>query len=127
MWGYGIESHIEWIPVDRLTLTGNISSMKAGYFDPTGIVTTQQAACRGGAAGSCDLGIVTATGALAVPVYTPPLDVTAAVKYDWAFKGFTLTPKAAVQFVAREWFDTANHPGTTAPNPGVGGEGNRAP
>ena len=122
MYAYGLEGSITWRPIDRLTFDGNFSSMKAGYFDQIALIRNQQAACIAGVPGNCDSGIVKANGQLATPVYTPPLDISASVKYDFDIDGFTLTPIASAQFVSREWFDTANTPGTTAVNPAWGGE-----
>lgn len=126
LWGYGLEANVDWRPVDHLTLIGNLSSMKAGYFDQTQLILNQQAGCRATGvahvAADCDAGIVRADGSLAAPVYTPPIDFAGTVRYDFVFEGFTMTPSASLQYVAREWFDTANTAGTSASAPNVGGE-----
>lgn len=122
LYGYGVEAQLEWRPIDPLTVSTTLSSMKAGYYAPSPLIQAQEAACRAGAAASCDAGIVTTTGALAVPVFTPPLDATVNGSYVLSFPGFSLTPSVTVQFVAKEWFDTANTPGYAASYPEVGGE-----
>jgi hypothetical protein len=78
-----------------------------------------------GVAASCSAGIVRADGSLATPVYTPPLDFSATASYLFQFEHFSLTPTVSVQYVAREWFDTANTAGFAGSYPNVGGE-NRA-
>jgi hypothetical protein len=122
MAAFGVEAHIDWQPVDNLHLSTNISSMKADYYDPIALIRNQQAACVAGVAGTCDNGIVTESGALAVPDYTPPLDLSVTGTYTFNFPTFTVTPMVSVQFVAREWFDTANSPGTSSswPAPAAG-------
>lgn len=125
MRGYGVETHIEWRPIDNLSLTANLSGMKAEYYNPIAIVQAQQAACLvapGPANANCDHGIITQAGALAVPVYTPPFTATLIGAYTFDFESLTVTPTVAVQFTAREWFDTANSPGTSSawPTPAGG-------
>ena len=122
MAAFGVEAHIDWQPVDNLHLSTNISSMKADYYDPIALIRNQQAACVAGVAGTCDNGIVTESGALAVPDYPPPLDLSVTGTYTFNFPTFTVTPMVSVQFVAREWFDTANSPGTSSswPAPAAG-------
>jgi iron complex outermembrane receptor protein len=123
MEAYGIEATITWQPIDRLLLSANVSSMRAFYYDQSALVRNQQAACIAGTPASCDSGIVTTTGALATPVYTPPLDISANGSYTFEFSDVSVTPTVAVQFVAREWFDTANTPGTSSSYPApTGGE-----
>ena len=122
MYGYGVEANLMWRPTDQLTLSGNLSSMKAGYYGPTAQLQAQQAACRAGSASSCSAGIVTADGSLATPVYTPPLDVSLTGSYLFQFQRFKLTPTLSLQYVAREWFDTANTAGFAASYPNVGGQ-----
>ncbi len=124
MRAYGVEAHVEWEPVDNLNLTANLSGMKAWYYDPIGIVQTQQAACLlapGPANTSCDNGIITEAGALSVPVYTPPFAASLMGSYTFNFPSFTITPMVAVQFTAREWFDVANSPGTSSSWPAAAG------
>jgi len=122
LYGYGVEANLAWRPTERLTVSGNLSSMKAGYYAPTALLLAQQASCRAGAASSCSAGIVREDGSLATPVYTPPLDFSGTVSYLFPFQSFTLTPTASIQYVAREWFDTANTAGFAASYPNVGGE-----
>lgn len=122
LFGYGVEANLVWRPTERLTLSGNLSSMKAGYYAPTAPLRAQQAACVAGTAGTCDSGIVSADGALATPVYTPPLDFSGTASYLFQFQNFTLTPTVSVQYVAKEWFDTANTAGFAASYPNVGGQ-----
>ena len=114
---YGVEANIAWQPVDKLTLSSNISSIRALYFRQSALIRNQQMACLAGVAANCDSGIVRADGALATPVYTPPLSVSGTATYTFDFPGFTLTPSVSVQFVAREWFDTANTAGTSSSYP----------
>jgi iron complex outermembrane recepter protein len=121
MYGYGAEAQIEWRPIDALTLDANISSMKAGFYDPSPLILAQEAGCRAGVAVDCEAGIVKSNGALATPVYTPSLDATVSGSYVLHFGSLTVTPFLAVHFVGSEWFDTANTPGPAAPYPGVGG------
>lgn len=122
MFAYGLEANISWIPVDNLTLSANISTIKAAYFDQSPLIQAQQARCLAGVPGNCDSGIVRADGSLATPVYTPPLQLTGNASYNFDFRDFTLTPHISVQFVSREWFDTANTPGVAAAYPKVGGQ-----
>ncbi len=122
LFAYGVEASLVWRPTERLTLGGNLSSMKAGYYAPTAQLRAQQAACVGGNPASCSAGIVTADGSLATPVYTPPLDFSGTGSYLFQFQNFTLTPNLSIQYVAREWFDTANTAGFAASYPNVGGE-----
>lgn len=122
MYGYGVEANLAWRATEALTFTANISSMHAGFYHPSPLIQTQQAQCRSGVASSCDAGIVTEDGSLAVPVYTPGLDFSGSVSYLLKFPGFSLTPTLSVQYVSREWFDTANTPGFAASYPDVGGE-----
>ncbi len=124
MRGYGVEARSEWEPVDNLNLTANLSGIKAEYYDPIAIVQQQQAACLlapGPLNANCDHGIITQAGALAVPVYTPPFTATLMGSYTFNFDSFTVTPTVAVQFTAREWFDTANSPGTSSSWPAPAG------
>jgi iron complex outermembrane receptor protein len=122
LYGYGVEAEVAWRPLEPLTLSGNISSMKAGYYDQSPLILAQQAQCRAGVAASCGAGIVTEDGSLASPVYTPPLALTGTASYALRFQRFVLTPTFTVQYVAKEWFDNANTPGYAAAFPGVGGE-----
>jgi iron complex outermembrane recepter protein len=122
LYGYGVEAEVAWRPLEPLTLSGNVSSMKAGYYDQSPLILAQQAQCRAGVAASCGAGIVTEDGSLASPVYTPPLAITGTASYALRFQRFVLTPTFTVQYVAKEWFDNANTPGYAAAFPGVGGE-----
>jgi len=123
MTGYGLELSVTWQPIDSLTLSGNLSSMRAYYYDASALIRSQQAQCLAGVAGTCDSGIVRGDGTLSTPVYTPPLSVSGSGAYVWGFEGFTLTPTVSVQFVASEWFDTANTSGYAASFPAhEGGE-----
>jgi iron complex outermembrane receptor protein len=117
MAAYGLETSFDWRPVDNLTLSGNLSTMKAEYYDPSAIVTQQIAQCVAGVAGTCDSGIVRQNGTLATPVYTPPLSVTLNASYKFNFDSFSLTPKASVQYTASEWFDVANTSGYANSSP----------
>ena len=121
MYGYGVEAQVEWRPIQALTVGGNVSSMKAGYYDATPLITGQQAQCRAGVAAACSAGIVRADGSLATPVYTPALSLTLNASYMMRLGRWTVTPYVAVHHVSSEWFDTANTPGPTAPYPGGGG------
>jgi len=122
LFAYGIETNIAWRATESLTLSANISSIEAGYYAPTNLLRTQQAQCLAGVAASCSAGIVTENGSLAVPVYTPHLDFSGSASYLIHFDGFTVTPTVSVQYVSREWFDTANTAGFAASYPGAGGE-----
>jgi iron complex outermembrane recepter protein len=122
MYGYGVEANLAWRATEALTFSANISGMHAGYYNPSPLIQSQQAQCRAGAASSCSAGIVTQDGSLAVPVYTPGLDFSGSLSYLLKFPGFSLTPTLSVQYVSREWFDTANTPGFAASYPGAGGE-----
>lgn len=121
MYGYGVESQIEWRPIDPLTLSATVSAMKAGFYAPTTLITSQQAQCRAGVASSCSAGIVRADGSLATPVYTPSLDASVDARYMMHFGELSVTPYVAVHFVGSEWFDTANTFGPAASYPQVGG------
>jgi len=122
MFGYGVEANLAWRATEALTLTATISSMHARYYHPSPLIQAQQAQCRAGTASSCSSGIVTEDGSLAVPVYTPGLDFSGGVSYLVRFPGFSLTPTLSVQYVSREWFDTANTAGFATSWPNVGGE-----
>ena len=123
MGAYGLELSLAWQPIDRLTLSGNLSSMRAYYHNASQLIRNQQAQCLAGVTGTCDSGIVRPDGTLATPVYTPPLAMSGTGAYTFGFEGFTLTPTVSVQFVASEWFDTANTNGYAASNPApAGGE-----
>jgi iron complex outermembrane recepter protein len=122
LYGYGVEANLAWRATEQLTLSGTLSSMKAGYYAPIPLLLAQQAQCRAGVATSCGAGIVRADGSFATPVYTPPIDVSAIASYVFRFQSFSLTPTVSVQFVAKEWFDTANTAGHAASYPNVGGE-----
>lgn len=121
LYAYGLEAQIDWRATEALTLTTNVSSIKAGYYNPTSLITTQQAQCVAGVASSCDSGIVRADGTLATPVYTPSLDLTVGGTYVLPLRGVTITPYLGVHYVSREWFDTANTSGPSASWPFVGG------
>jgi iron complex outermembrane receptor protein len=123
---YGLESTITWRPVDHLTLTSNISAIRALYFDQSNLIKNQQQACVGGTAASCDSGIVRADGSLATPVYTPPFSVSTNATYDFDFERFIITPSLSVQYVAREWFDTANTEGSASSFPSPPGGRDKA-
>lgn len=122
LYAYGLEADVEWRPIDPLTISGNLSSMKAGYYDQSQLILSQQAACRAGDPASCDSGIVRADGTLATPVYTPPIDLSVGGRYTLGFAGFSITPYLGVHYVAKEWFDTANTAGFSAAYPNVGGQ-----
>lgn len=122
LYGYGIEADLEWRPTNPLTLGANVSSMKAGYYDPSPLIQNQLAQCAAGVATACNAGIVRADGTLATPVYTPALNLSVYGSYVIQFSGFTLTPYVAVHHTNTEWIDTANAPGKAAAWPGVGGE-----
>ena len=122
MFAYGLEANASWMPINRLTLSANLGLIKAAYFRPSKLIQNQIAGCLAGTPGTCDSGIVTADGRLATPVYTPPVQLTLNGNYNWHIYNFTLTPTASVQFVAREWFDTANTPGVSAAWPNTGGQ-----
>ena len=114
---YGLETNITWKPVRRLTLGANISTIRAMYFDQSALIRDQQASCLAGVAGTCDSGIVRANGSLATPVYTPALDLSTTASYIFDFPLLTVTPNFAVQYVSREWFDTANTEGSASSYP----------
>ena len=122
LYAYGAEMQLEWRPIERLTVRGNLGAIKAGYYDQTALIRAQQAQCLAGVASSCGAGIVRPDGTLATPVYTPPIDLAVSASYVLQFSGFTVTPYLGVQYVASEWFDTANTPGEATSWPGVGGE-----
>jgi iron complex outermembrane receptor protein len=122
LFGYGVEANLTWRPTERLSLSAIVSSMKAGYYNPSPLLQAQQARCRAGQASSCSAGIVKEDGSLATPVYTPPLDLTITGSYVFRFANFSVTPTVSVQYVTREWFDTANTAGVAASYPDVGGE-----
>ena len=121
MYGYGVETELEWRPIDPLTVNATVSSMKAGFYDPTPLIVSQEVGCRAGVAADCDAGIVRANGALATPVYTPALDFTLSGSYVLHFGSIAVTPFVAVHFVGSEWFDNANTFGPATPYPGEGG------
>jgi len=122
LYAYGLEAQLEWRPIDPLTVSGTLSSIKAGYYNPSPLIRSQMASCLAGVASACEAGIVRLDGTLATPVYTPPIDLTINAQYALKFPGFTVTPYLGVHYVAKEWFDTANTPGPEASWPGVGGE-----
>jgi iron complex outermembrane receptor protein len=122
LYAYGAEAQLEWHPIDPLTLSGTLSSIKAGYYDPSPLIRAQMASCLAGDASACGAGIVRADGTLATPIYTPPIDLTVSARYVLQFPSFSVTPYLGVHYVAKEWFDTANTPGAEASWPGVGGE-----
>ncbi|MGH8137124.1 MAG: TonB-dependent receptor [Steroidobacteraceae bacterium] len=122
LFAYGVEASVTWRPTDRLTLGGTVSSMRAGYYAATPQLQAQQAQCVAGVAASCNAGIVRADGSLATPVYTPPIDFSGSASYVFQFQSFTLTPTLSVQYVAKEWFDTANTAGFAAAYPNTGGQ-----
>lgn len=121
MYGYGVEAQFEWQPTDALTIGGNVSSMKAGFYNPAPLITNQQAQCLAGAPAACDAGIVRADGSLATPVYTPALTLALNASYKLHFGALQVTPLVAVHFVGSEWFDTANSSGSAGPYPTGGG------
>ena len=107
---YGGEFDITWKPIERLTLSSNIGLIRAFYFDPSATVRTQQAACiaaPGAANTNCGTGIVRLNGRLAEPEYVPPLTASFSGEYAFVMPGYTLTPKAGVQYTAREFVGTA--------------------
>ncbi len=123
---YGLESTITWKPIEPLTLSTNLSAIRAVYFDQSTLIKNQQAACVAGTAASCDSGIVRADGSLATPVYTPPFSASTTATYVFGFQAFTLTPSLSVQYVAREWFDTANTEGSASSYPTPSGGRDKA-
>ena len=102
--GYGLESDITWRPVDALTLTANLGLLNAYYQNPASIIVAQQTLCRkapGPQNTSCGGGIVTNAGDLAPPADAPPVTFSFIASYDWQFNGFSLTPTAGLQWIAR--------------------------
>jgi iron complex outermembrane receptor protein len=126
MAAYGLETSLTWQPIDPFMLSANVSSIFAHYYNPSQLIVNQQAQCRAGVAATCDSGIVTADGQLAKPVYTPPLAANVTASYVLSFPGFTLTPTLGLQFVTREWFDTANTAGFASSYPTPAGGEDRA-
>ena len=123
---YGLESTITWKPVDHLTLSSNISAIRALYFGQNGLVRAQQQSCVGGTLTSCDSGIVRADGALATPVYTPPFSAATSATYAFELQALTITPTLTVEYVSREWFDTANTEGSASSFPTPSGGRDKA-
>ncbi len=114
---YGLESTITWKPINHLTLSSNISAIRALYYGQSALIRNQQQSCVSGTLTSCDSGIVRANGSLATPVYTPPFSASTNATYDFGFERFIVTPSLSVQYVAREWFDTANTEGSASSFP----------
>jgi iron complex outermembrane receptor protein len=103
---YGAEFDITWRPIENLTINSTVGLIKGLYFDPSGSVRSQQAACRaapGPTNASCGTGIVNFAGDLADPTYTPPVNATLSGRYDFDIGSYTLTPSAGVQFSARQY------------------------
>ena len=123
---YGLEGTITWKPIERLTLSTNLSAIRALYFGQSGLIKTQQQACIAGTTASCDSGIVRADGSLATPVYTPPFSASTTATYVFGLEKFTVTPSLSVQYVAREWFDTANTEGSASSFPTPSGGRDKA-
>lgn len=121
LYAYGLEAEIDWRATDALTVNMNASSIKARYYNPTPLITNQQAQCVAGVASSCDSGIVRADGTLATPVYTPALDITVGGTYVLQLRSLTVTPYLGIHHVSSEWFDTANTSGASASWPNTGG------
>jgi iron complex outermembrane receptor protein len=120
---HGLEANIKWRPSQNLTLNSNIGMIDGTYFDQSPLIKSQQESCVTKTnVANCQSGIVTATGALAKPVFLPPFSITQSASYVFKFEKFTLTPNVSIQYVAREWFDTANTPvaASSSPSP-VGG------
>ncbi len=123
---YGAEGTITWKPVERLTLSSNLSAIRALYFDQSAGIQAQQQGCLAGAPATCQSGIVRANGSLATPVYTPPFSASTTATYVFGFQAFTLTPSLSIQYVAREWFDTANTEGSSSSYPTPSGGRDKA-
>ena len=107
---YGAEFDITWKPIDHLTLSSNIGLIRALYFNPSATVRAQQVACTaapGASNPNCGTGIVRLNGDLADPTYTPPLNASFAGEYNIVRPGYILTPKAGVQYTAREFVGPA--------------------
>ena len=103
---YGGEFDVTWKPIEHLTLSSNIGLIRAIYFNPSAAVRSQRTACAaapGAANPNCGEGIVRLNGNLADPEYTPPLNASFAGEYVFAMPGYRLTPKAGVQYTAREF------------------------
>lgn len=121
MYGYGVETQFEWRPIERLSIGGSASSMKAGFYHPAAFIVAQQNQCRAGVTASCEVGIVGPTGALATPVFTPAFTLSLNTSYRLNFGSLEVTPFVAIEHVGSEWVDAANTPGSVMPYPGVGG------
>ena len=123
---YGLESTVTWRPVDHLTLSSNVSAIRALYFDQSALIRNQQQSCVSGVATSCDSGIVRPDGSLATPVYTPPFTASTSATYDFQLQSMVITPTLSVDYVSREWFDTANTEGSAASFPSPQGGRDKA-
>lgn len=83
----GAELELALVPVDGLDISGAVGIQDARYDIGAG-AATQQSTClgqlaAGGAAPSCGLGIVTADGRIAEPVYAPDLTARGQISYDF--------------------------------------------
>ncbi|MEM8826900.1 MAG: TonB-dependent receptor, partial [Pseudomonadota bacterium] len=84
---YGFEAEVNARLFRDLTLYGTFGFQDAEHDIGAG-VAAQQAACLtelgiGGAAPSCGLGIVTATGGIADPSFTPDITASGGISYDF--------------------------------------------
>jgi len=91
----GLEIELAATPVDNLTVLLSAGFQDADYQDVSQAILDQQAACQGGDASQCGVGIVDPDGNIAEPVRAPDYTLTLGANYVFDLGGgYELTPAA---------------------------------
>lgn len=109
MRSYGLEAHVDWEPIDRLTLSGDLGLLHARFYNLSDGVIIQQQLCLNSGS-NCNAGIVTPTGAIGKPTYSPPVSLTGSAAYTFDVGNVEVTPNVAVSYKAKQWIISQNTP-----------------
>ena len=112
---YGVEIEATAVPTDGLNLTVGIGTQHARYINPAVSIVAQQATCKasraagGVGAGSCNVAIVTPTGALAIPTRAPSLNVALGANYAIPLSGdIQIVPNVNARRTKGFWVSGSN-------------------
>ena len=109
MSAYGLEGTATWEPIERLDLSLNLGLINAWFHNPVAAIRAQQQQCITTGV-NCNNGIVTTTGGIGKPAYTPPVTLSGLGTYTFQFPQLNVIPTVAFDYTGDEWISTSNDP-----------------
>ncbi|MDX2144666.1 MAG: TonB-dependent receptor [Rhodospirillaceae bacterium] len=106
---YGIEVEATAVPIDGLNLTLGLGTQHARYVNPVASIVAQQARCKAGTPGNCNVAIVSPSGELARPTRAPSLNVALGANYAIPVGGdLQVVPSVNARYVKGFWLSGSN-------------------